>query len=355
MVLKNIAHSRPFLGEAEAAAAGDAIRTGHIAQGKSVSEFERSIAGLSNRTYAAATSSGTAALHLTLLAMGICEGDEVILPSFVCSALLNAVRYTAAYPVLADIDPHSFNIDPQDAAQRITSRTRAIIVPHLFGRPADLEGLLALGVPVIEDCAQSIGGRYQNKPLGSRGDAAVFSFYATKMMATGEGGMVVSDSKPLIDQVRYLRQYDKDSEGRLRFNYKMTDMQAAVGLVQLDRLTAFVSRRREIAKRYHDAFRFLDPALMQGDLDSVYYRYTIMLDNNEAISFWMDRLQKKGVESARPVFQPIHRLIGRAGFPHSDQAWQCLLSIPIYPALTDQEVDQVIQAVKETYVEVCRG
>ncbi|MBU0699198.1 MAG: DegT/DnrJ/EryC1/StrS aminotransferase family protein, partial [Proteobacteria bacterium] len=206
--MKFIPHSRPTLGPEEMAAVADVIASSQIAQGKVVYEFEKAFAQKIGTTYAVSTNSGTAALHLTLLAMEVGENDEVIIPSYVCTALLNAVRYTGAEPVLAEIDPDTYNLEPDDVRRKLTSRTKAVVVPHLFGLPADMEGLLDLNVSIIEDCAQAVGSTYRQKCVGTFGKAAVFSFYATKVMTTGEGGMVVSASKDFMDRVRDLREYD---------------------------------------------------------------------------------------------------------------------------------------------------
>ncbi len=192
--LSFIPHSRPTLGEDEVRAVAAVIESGNIAEGEVVQRFEKAFARKMGVQHAVAVSSGTAALHLALLAMGIGPDEEVIIPSYVCTALLHAVQYVGARPVLAEIDPLIFNIDPDDVQKRITTRTGAIIVPHLFGAAADLDKLLKLNVPIIEDCAQAVGGTYQQKPLGTFGDIAIFSFYATKVMATGEGEMVTSNA-----------------------------------------------------------------------------------------------------------------------------------------------------------------
>ncbi len=346
-----VLHSHPYLGEAEAVAVAEVMQSGQIAQGEKVAAFESTFCSSIGVSYAAAVSSGTAALHLTLAALGVSEKDEVILPSYVCIALLNAVRYVGATPVLADIDPETANIDPKDAANRITKRTKAIIVPHLFGRPANMESLLKFDIPVIEDCAQAVGGTFQNRPLGTIGHAAVYSFYATKVMTTGEGGMVASSSKDLIDRIRELREYDNRSDGRLRYNYKMTDIQAAIGTIQLSRLSDFIRKRRSIAEDYTKAFAPLGLKIPMPDPGHIYFRYTIRLNDEEMVDRWLRILKSKGICCARPVYQPIHRALGLPGYEHSEAAWQQLLSLPIYPSLTFKSVGQVIQGVTETVAE----
>ena len=335
-----IPHSRPTLGADEAQAVAAVVNSGHVAEGEVVARFEKAFAEKMGVGHAVAVSSGTAALHLTLLAMGVGPDDEVIIPSFVCTALLHAVQYVGANPVLAEIDPSSFNIDPSDVKKRISIRTKAIIVPHLHGLAAELDRLLELNIPVIEDCAQAVGGWHQNKPLGTFGTAAIFSFYATKMIATGEGGMVIAKSAELIDRIRDLKTYDEKAVNRIRFNYKMTDMQAALGEVQLARLDDFIARRRTIAKRYIDSLKSLAIKLPADQDEHVFYRFAIGLDTDcEPI---IQNLARQGIGCARPVFLPIHRHLKMNEYPLTDYAWKTTLSVPIYPSLPTAAIEQVI-------------
>ena len=183
-----IPHSKPSLGLKEVAALMRVMQSGQIAQGTAVDVFEKELAQITGVKGAVAVSSGTAALHLGLLALGIGKGDEVLLPSYVCTALLNAIHYTHATPRLVDIHPDSFNIDASMVKKSLSKRSKAIIVPHLFGLPADLDDLLAMGVPVIEDCAHALGMSYHGKTVGGFGVFSFASFYATKLITTGEGG-----------------------------------------------------------------------------------------------------------------------------------------------------------------------
>ncbi len=275
--LEFIPHSQPTLGEAEIKAVAAVIKSGHIAEGEVVARFEKTFAGKMGVQHAVAVSSGTAALHLALLAMGIGPEDEVIIPSYVCTALLHAVQYVGAQPVPAEIDPLTYNIDPDDVKKRITTRTGAIIVPHMFGVAADLDRLLKLGVPIIEDCAQAVGGTYHQKPLGTFGDAAIFSFYATKVMATGEGGMVTAKSPEIIERIRDLKTYDGKEADAVRYNYKMTDVQAALGEVQLGRLEDFIEQRRKIARQYVKHLKSLSIKLPAEIAEHIYYRFVVGL------------------------------------------------------------------------------
>jgi dTDP-4-amino-4,6-dideoxygalactose transaminase len=344
--LIKIPHSRPTLGSEEIKAVSDVISSGYVAEGAVVQKFEQSFADYLKIEHAVATNSGTSALHLALLALGVGPGDEVIIPSFVCCALLNAVNYTGATPILADIRPDTYNLDAAHVKKRLSSRTRAIIVPHLFGLPADLDALSALGIPLIEDCAQAVGSEYGRRPVGTFGVAAIFSFYATKVMTTGEGGMVVSNSTDIAERVRELKTYDQKADYRVRFNYKMTDIQAALGLAQLGRLETFVRRRRAIAEEYTRSFQSLDLNLPPVHPGHIFFRYVLGL-NTDSMS-WIQTLARQGIGCDRPVYLPLHRQMKATGCPVSEKAWQYALSIPIYPSLTGEDVTQIIDAVSET-------
>jgi perosamine synthetase len=335
-----IPHSRPTLGEDEARAVAAVIRSGHIAEGEVVARFEKTFAEKMGVQHAVAVSSGTAALHLILLAMGIGPGDEVIIPSYVCTALLHAVQYVGARPILAEIDPVSYNIDPDDVQKRITTRTKAVIVPHMFGLAANLDKFLNLDVPLIEDCAQAVGGTYHKKPLGTFGDATIFSFYATKMMATGEGGMAASNSAEIIERIRDLKTYDEKAADKVRYNYKMTDVQAALGEVQLGRLDDFVDQRKRIADQYVKSLKSLDIKLPAENSEQIYYRFVVGLKTD--CNFLIQGLTQKGIGCARPVFLPIHRHLKMDGYPVTDKVWETALSLPIYPSLHPKEVEQII-------------
>lgn len=341
--LSIIPHSRPTLGREEVRCAAEVIESGHIAQGEKVLEFESAFAARIGVNAAAAVSSGTAALHLTLLGMDIGAGDEVIMPSFVCSALLNAVHYTGASPVPADINPHTYNLDPADVKKRITARTRAIIVPHLFGLPADLDALFKLNIPVIEDCAQAVGSTYKKRLVGVFGYAAIFSFYATKVMTTGEGGMIISGSKGLIDRVKDLREYDNCEEYKIRYNYKMTDIQAALGLSQLARLKNFIRRRKTIAEKYQRAFKDRSLQLPPRDPGHIYFRFVI--DSATNAVDWIQAAAAKKIACSLPVHKPLHRLLKLEGYPNTEQARQQSISVPIYPSMTEKELDRIIDVI----------
>ncbi len=332
-----IPHSRPTLDESDRKAVLSVLESGQLVQGKQVARFERDLAAIIGTKQGVAVSSGTAALHLALLALDIGPGDEVIFPTFVCDALLQAVTYVGAAPVLADIDPRTFNLDVGDLKKRVTKRTKAVIVPHMFGLPADMEEILALGIPVIEDCAQAIGARYNGSRVGSLGRLSIFSFYATKMLATGEGGMVLSHDEDLLARVRDLRDYDGREDHRLRFNYKMTDIQAALGVSQLKKLQLFIWRRREIAQgldRCLEGGNVLPPFVPTGR-EHVYYRYVILLDGD--VEPFILEMRKRRIDCRRPVFKPLHRYLDLRGYPVAEDIWKRSVSIPLYPSMMNGE------------------
>lgn len=339
-----ISHSRPTLDQNDFDSVLDVLKSGHLSQGEQVARFEEALSSFVGARNGVAVSSGTAALHLSLLALGVGEGDEVIIPSYVCCALLNAVMYVNAVPVVADIDRFTFNMDADDLKKRVTQKTKAIIVPHMFGLPADIDEILSLGIPVIEDCAQSIGAKYQGRYTGSFGVCSIFSFYATKMLATGEGGMILSDDDRLAGILRDLRDYDEKTGYSVRYNYKMTDIQAALGISQLKKLPSFIQKRKEIAGRYDETLNkisFPVPAALEGR-DHIYYRYVLLLDHS---SGFIENMLKMGIECRKPVFKPLHEYLGLSGYPVTGEVMDRAVSIPVYPLLRDEEVRKIVAGI----------
>lgn len=337
-----IPHSRPTLDQDDVDAVACVLKSGQVAQGEEVRRFERALASLIGIGDAVGVNSGTAALHLALLALEIGAGDEVVIPSFVCQALLNAVRYVGAVPVPADINGETFNIDVRDLARRLTKKTKAVIVPHMFGLPADIREIVTLGIPVIEDCAQSLGSRYRGGPTGSFGVLSVFSFYATKVICTGEGGMVAANDQRLINKIKDLREYDEKEDGRLHYNYKLTDLQAALGLVQLRKLPAFIDRRRAIARQYDEFLQEYPVSLpaRPQDREQIHYRYII---RTERLQELLDAGVEVGISYRRPVFKPLHHYLDLGGFPGTAEAFRSAVSLPLYPTLRDAEVQTILQ------------
>jgi dTDP-4-amino-4,6-dideoxygalactose transaminase len=322
------------------------IRRGWVAQGPEVAAFERELAARLGTDDVAAVASGSAALELALRALEVGAGHEVVIPSYVCDALHHAVRRVGATPVLADAQRATLSLSARDTAARLTARTRAIIVPHAFGLAVDLAPFLALGVPVIEDCAQALGARHDTGPVGSAGALAVCSFYATKLLTTGEGG-AVAGSERLVARVRDLRDYDEREDLTPRLNAKLTDLAAALGRSQLTRFDTFVARRRAIAARYRARLAGASCALPpEAGARHVFHRFVVELERSPAEV--QAALAARGVAARRPVFRPAHRALGLEGFPEADRLWGRALSIPCYPTLADAEVETVATALRET-------
>ncbi|MBI4378972.1 MAG: DegT/DnrJ/EryC1/StrS family aminotransferase [Nitrospinae bacterium] len=349
-----IPHSKPTLNKEDALAVEDVINSGYISQGIIIDRFENEMAGYIGVKGGVAVSSGTAALHLSLIALGIKEGDDIAMPSFVCPALLNAAKYIHANPLLIDINPLSYNIDVADLKKKLTHKTKAIIVPHAFGLPSDIEDIMNIGISVIEDCAQSVGATYKGRQAGSFGNCAIFSFYSTKVMTTGEGGMVLSNSDTLLNRVRDLREYDHKAEYVMRYNYKMTDMQGALGLSQLKRLNSFILKRRNIANVYNERFSELGVAIpsVPPERGHIYFRYVIRNrrqkteDRRQKLEEDLKFFEANGIKCMRPVYKPIHKYLNIKGFQETDKAWNELISIPIYPSLSDSDVKDICEAVR---------
>ncbi|MEO5956711.1 MAG: DegT/DnrJ/EryC1/StrS family aminotransferase [Nitrospiraceae bacterium] len=349
-----ISHSRPAIDEEDLRATAEVLRSGQIAQGPWVERFERDMASFVGVWGGVAVSSGTAALELALRALDIGVGDEVIMPSYVCPAPWLATQRVGAQARLVDIDLNTFNIDPLAACQAVTKQTRAIIVPHLFGLPADLTALEQIGIPLIEDCAQTLGVTEQGRPVGTVGRITVCSFYATKLLCAGEGGMVLSNEKALLERVRSLREYDgAPTLDPFSFNLKLTDMQAALGLSQLGRFSAFHERRHVLAAVYGDALSSkaaVCPTAPPGRTYG-YYRYVVRLPhlrtNPDGLMGLISTLEQQGIQCRKPVFRPLHRYLDQSSFPNSDEVDRTALSIPLYPDLTDDEVRQILQSLDE--------
>jgi len=273
--LREIPFARPEFGDAEAAAVADVLRSGWASQGPAVARFEALFAERVGARHAVATSSCTTALHLALLLAGVGAGDEVICPSYSFIATANAVLYTGAVPVFADIDASTWNLDAADALRRRTPRTKAVMPVHQVGLAANLDAFAPFasdGVAIVEDAACAIGSTYRNGPIGSHGHLTCFSFHPRKTVSTGEGGMITTDDADLAERARRLRSHGASVSAlsrhqakgvvfeeyeELGYNYRLSDVQAAIGIVQLSRLDALLARRRAIADRYDAAFHAL--------------------------------------------------------------------------------------------------
>lgn len=349
-----VEHSRPWIGKEEAYAVESVVASRHIAQGACVEELERRWATATQTHSAVAVGSGLAALRLSLLALGIGHGDEVIVPAYSCVALLNAPLALGATPVLADIRCDDWTLSSEDVAHRMTARTKAIIAVHLFGMPADVSSLMNFGVPVVEDCAHGIGGFCTGGPFGGCGTLSMASFYATKMLAAGEGGVVAANSERLLDRIRRARDYgDQPPDGR-HLNDKMTDLEAALALAQLARLPEILARRAQRAERYdHQLHDLANKGLFRLPAQAphrIWYRYVVRLLKHRAPDL-VDRLAKLGVKVEQPVWDLRETAYWTTGLETTARAFDRILSLPLYPDLSDWEQTLVCAALRTTLSE----
>jgi len=345
--------AKPEIGEDEIDAVVRVMRTGGVVQGPEVADFEQEFGKLVQDRACVAVNSGTSALHLSMLALGIGRGDEVVLPSFSFAATANAVAATGAVPVFADIDPRTFCLDPAAVQAAITPRTAAIVPVHLFGHPAAMDQLVRLAqahsLAIVEDAAQAVGARLGETPVGAFGATACFSFYPTKNMHSLEGGMVTTADPALERRLRLLRnqgmlrQYENEIVG---LNNRMTDVAAAVGRVQLAKLDGWTRRRREIAARYDEHLIGVQTPPVAAAAWHVYHQYTVRIEAKR--DAFRERLAQLGVGSGVYYPTPIHRLapfLPAVDLPETDRAAAEVLSLPVYPLLEDSQVEQIIEAV----------
>ena len=367
---------RPWMGDEEAQAVREVIASGWVSLGPKVAEFERRVAELCGAKFAVATNSATTALHLILRIHGIGQNDDVLLPSHTCMANVNAIAAAGATPVFADIDPQTYNLDPRDAEARLTSRTRAIMVVDQIGLPADLDPFIELarrrGLLLIDDAATALGARYRGRPLGGCGVPTVFSFHPRKVITTGEGGMIVTDDSQLAEKARVLRSAGAsvsdlarhEAKGALvqtypepGYNYRLTDLQAAVGLVQLGRLPAIQAERRRQAQVYTRAFAGseLAPPHVPSYAEPAWSSYCVRLGPNATVraDAVVRRLAEQGV-ACRHGIPPLHfepwfreRLKGLS-LPHTEAVARETLFLPIFPGLTETQQARVIKVTRDS-------
>jgi perosamine synthetase len=366
--------SEPSLGAAERDALVACIDSGWISsEGPEVLSFEREMAAFAGRRYGIAVSSGTAALDVAVAALDIGVGDEVIVPTFtIISCVLQVVR-SGATPVFVDADPLTWNIDVEAVESRVTQRTRALLVPHIYGLPAEMSRLLEIaerhGLVLIEDAAEAHGLHYQGQPCGSFGTVSTFSFYSNKLITTGEGGMVVTDDEGLAERCRSLRNLSFAPGRRfvhheLGWNYRMTNMQASLGRAQLSRIESLLLRKRQIALRYLDLLEGTEglqlPLKSVGENESVFWVFGLVLaetSGRHAEDVMLD-LATAGIGS-RPFFYPLHRqpVLRQRGFglldrlPVAERIAEQGFYIPSGPTLTDAEIERVALAVRRSVEE----
>jgi perosamine synthetase len=323
------------------------VASAQWAGGPRVGALERRLSRRAGVAHAVGVASGLAALRLALKGLGVRRGDEVIVPAYACVALANAVLALGATPVAADVTPGDWNLDPRAAAAVRTGRTRAVIAVNTFGAPADVAGCRALGVPVIEDCAHGFGLAMADGVLGGRSDVAVTSFHATKLLGAGEGGAILTDGAELAAFVRDWRDYGDEPADGTRLNDKLSDIHAAIALVQLERLDAMIAARAERARWYHarlaETGRRTGAWTAPAKAERVWYRYAIELGDRPAGGL-VEALRRRGIGTACPVTD--WRAAGGPSCPTADRAYARLLSLPLYPTLGEDEQARVCEALE---------
>jgi len=353
--MKKITHSKPFVSKEDVLAVKEQVDSHMHATGSKTKEFEEKMSKFIGVKYANATTSGTTALHLALMALNVGKGDEVIIPSYICQSVMNAVNYTGAIPVLADIDSDfenkGYNISAKTIKSLITKKTKVIIVAHMFGVPADIDSIrkIAPKIFIIEDCAHSIGAMYKGNKVGSIGDISIFSFYAPKVITTGHGGMVLTSSRKIKDRLDDLIKYDKREKYEIAYNYGLTDIQSALGISQLKKLGYFIKRRKEIEMKFNQVLKNTNVKFALFSKGSFPFRYIIRLDNKKKRDEIQNKLKEKEIITEQPIFKPLHQYLNldTSKFINSENAYDTTLSIPLYPALTDEEVKYVIKSLHE--------
>lgn len=351
------------LGEQEKAYVQDCLDTGWISSlGKYVPAFEEAFSRFCGVRYGVATSNGTTALHLALVVLGVGPGDEVIVPTLTFVATANAVHYTGATPVFADSEPETWNLDPEDVRRRITPRTKGIIPVHLYGHPANMDPILEIarehGLWVLEDAAEAHGARYKGRRVGSLGRMACFSFYGNKIITTGEGGMILTDDAELAEKAAWLRDHGMSREKRywhpvIGFNYRMTNIQGALGLGQMERIDAILRKKQDIARWYREGLADVPGLVLSPQAEwaeTVYWMYSVLVMD----AFGMGRdevmaaLREAGIDT-RPFFYPIHTMPPYARderFPVAEDLAARGINLPSGLSLTEEQVRYICETIR---------
>ena len=350
--------SKPFIGEAEKAAVLSVLESGMLAQGPRVAELERRFAELCQAQHAMAISSGTAALHVAHLALGIGPGDEVITTPFTFIASVNSILYVGARAVLVDIDEETFNINPALIEAAITPRTKAIMPVHLYGYPCDMDPISEIaarhGLAIIEDAAQAVGAKYKGRPVGGdAGNTACFSLYATKNVMSGEGGMITTNDDAVAERTRMIRshgmkrRYYHDMVG---YNFRLSDLHAAIGVAQMDRLQEFTAKRRSNAAYVSANLKGVRVPTVKPGYEHVWHQYTIRVSGDRDAA--VQQLNQAGVGTG--IFYPVpaHKQThlqelgyGELTLPVTEKLCQSVISLPVHPLLGQADLETIVQEV----------
>lgn len=360
--------AKPIIGEEEIENVVEVLKSGMIAQGPKVMEFEEKFANWIGAKYGIATNSGTSALHVALLACGIGEGDEVITTPFTFIASGNAIVYTGATPVFADIDLDTYTIDPDKIEDLITDKTRAILPVQLYGQAADMDKIREIAekhdLKIIEDAAQAHGAEYNGEKVGTLGDMACFSFYPTKNMTTSEGGMIITNDEELAKKAQMFRAHgasERYHHDEIGYNFRMTDIAAAIGLAQLNVIDEFNNKRISNANYLNEQLKNVEGIVTPKSPDNykhVYHQYTILVEKGNRDD-WVEFLTNKGIGTGIhypiPLYnQPIYKKLGIEGdCPLAEKAADNVISLPVHPSLTKEDLDLVVDAVKEASAKFC--
>lgn len=355
--------AEPFLGEKEVTLVTEAVRSGWVSsKGKFISEFEDKFAKYCKIKHGVATTNGTSALHLALVTLGIGKGDEVLVPTLTFVSSANVVQYTGAKCVFVDSDPQYWCIDPKDIGKKITKRTKAIIPVHLYGHPCDMDLIMEIArehdLYVIEDCAESHGALYKNRFTGSFGDISCYSFYGNKIITTGEGGMCLTNDDVLAEKLRILRDHGMDPKRKywhtiVGFNYRMTNLQAAIGVAQMEKIERFVERKREIAALYNEEFKDIRVVSLPPEMTwakNVYWMYSLLIHNDfgRDRDQLMEKLKDQNIET-RPFFVPIHTMphYNRGTrLPYAENLARRGINLPSGVTLTEADIERITSAVR---------
>ena len=346
-----IQHSRPTIRKNDLESALKVMISDNLATGDIIYEFERAFALSFDKSFSAVfVTTGTHALELILRHLNIESGDEVIMSSFLNASPLQVVTSLGVKPVLVDINEDSYQICMDSVINAITDKTKAIIVSHMFGNAALIDELSDIKVPVIEDASHALGAKYRDKPLGSFGDYAYFSFSATKMITSGGAGGMILTRKKGIDAIRDIRHYDKKDDFIKRFNYYPTDLQASIGMEELKNLSRMINVRHDIASFYDSAIlesTLSKPATHDGE-ESSYYRYVCSMNGDMSIHDTISMFERQDIQVKRPIYKPLHHYLElpKEDFINTENAYLKSVSIPIYPTLQKSEAELISKLIR---------